>query len=200
MEPLPESCEESVYIHLTLYQFNPEARQQVIQRVNAELNNTSARCWYNVEESSFELRCPCTIGPVADEALATAIKHCFEQEAKATELEDREPNVLRFPEGDIQPLGGDVDDLEEEVIQREAASNTQDETTDRPSFQAFHLIETEGAASMPLKLFGLYELPEGLLERTLCSAADKEMTKAIRCGVTARAVRSEGKYDNLVFN
>ncbi|GAB1726733.1 hypothetical protein NU195Hw_g6338t1 [Hortaea werneckii] len=200
MEPLPESCEESIYIHLTLYQFNPEARQQVIQRVNAGLNNISARCWYNVEESSFELRCPCTIGPVADEALAAAIKHCFEQETKATELEDREPNVLRFPEGDIQPLGGDIDDLEEEMIQREAASNTQDETTDRPSFQVFHLIETEGAASMPLRLFGLYELPEGLLERTLCSAADKEMTKAIRCGVTARAVRSEGKHGNFVFN
>ncbi|KAI7281534.1 hypothetical protein KC345_g4090 [Hortaea werneckii] len=200
MEPLPESCEESIYIHLTLYQFKPEARQQVIQRVNAELNNTSARCWYNIKESSFELRCPSTIGPVADQALAAAIKHCFEQETKATEVEDREPNVLRFPEGDIQPLGGDIDDLEEEMIRREAASNTQDETTDRLSFQAFHLIETEGPASMPLKLFGLYELPEGLLERTLCSAADKEMTKAIRRGVTARAVRSEGKHDNFVFN
>ncbi|KAI7255225.1 hypothetical protein KC343_g3935 [Hortaea werneckii] len=200
MEPLPESCEESIYIHLTLYQFNPEARQQVIQRVNAELDNTSARCWYDVEENSFELRCPCTIGAVADQALAAAIKHYFEQESKATELEDREPNVLRFPESDIQPLNGYIDDLEEEMIQREAASNTQDETTDRPSFLAFHLIETEGPASMPLKLFGLYELPEGLLERALCSAADKEMTKAIRCGVTARAVRSEGKHDNFVFN
>ncbi|KAI6855342.1 hypothetical protein KC343_g3953 [Hortaea werneckii] len=200
MEPLPESCEESIYVHLTLYQFNPEARQQVIQRVNAALNNTSARCWYNIEESSFELRCPCTIGPVADEALAAAIKDYLKQETKAIELEDREPNVLRFPEGDIQPLGGDIDDLEEEMIQREAASNTQDETTNCSSFQATHLIETEGAASMPLKLFGLYEFPEGLLERTLCSAADKEMTKAIRCGVTARAVRSEGKHDNFVFN
>lgn len=88
MEPLPESCEESIYVHLTLYQFNPEARQQVIQRVNAALNNTSARCWYNIEESSFELRCPCTIGPVADEALAAAIKDYLKQETKAIELED----------------------------------------------------------------------------------------------------------------
>ncbi|KAI7087990.1 hypothetical protein KC356_g3717 [Hortaea werneckii] len=221
MEPLPESCTESIYIHSTLYQFNDEARQQVIQRVNFTLNNTSAKCWYNVVESSFELRCPCTIGAKADEVLATAIKDYVEQETKATELEDvstlssvliikyavdanassqREPNVLRFPEGDIQPLDSHIDDLEEEMIQPEASSKTQDQTTHYPSFQAFHVIETEGADSMPLKLFGMYELPEGLLERTLCSVADKEMTRAIRCGVSARAVRSEGKRDNFVFN
>ncbi|KAI7196742.1 hypothetical protein KC363_g658 [Hortaea werneckii] len=200
MEPLPESCTESIYIHSTLYQFNDEARQQVIQRVNSTLNNTSARCWYNVLESSFELRCPCTIGAKADEVLATAIKDYVEQETKTIELEDREPNVLRFPEGDIQPLDSHIDDLEEEMIQPEALSKTQDQTTHYPSFQAFHVIETEGADSMPLKLFGMYDLPEGLLERTLCSVADKEMTKAIRCGVSARAVRSEGKRDNFVFN
>ncbi|KAI7211349.1 hypothetical protein KC333_g7734 [Hortaea werneckii] len=200
MEPLPEPREESTYIHLTLFQFNPEARQQVIQRVNAELKNTSARCWYNDEGSSFELRCPCTIGAAADEALATAIKEYCTQEMKATELEDREPNFLRFPECDIQPLDGHIDDLEEEMIQRETAPNTQDQTPHRSSFQAFHLVETEGADSMSLKLFGMYELPEGLLERTLCSAADKEMSKAIRCGVTARAVRLEGRRDDVVFN
>ncbi|KAI7240657.1 hypothetical protein KC330_g1094 [Hortaea werneckii] len=200
MEPLPEPREESTYIHLTLFQFNPEARQQVIQRVNAKLNNTSARCWYNVEGSSFELRCPCTVGAAADEALATAIKEYCQQEMKATELEDREPNILRFPEDEIQPLDGHIDDIEEEMIQRAMASNMQDQTPHHSSFQAFHLVETEGAASMSLKLFGMYELPEGLLERTLCSAADKEMSKAIRCGVTARAVRSEGRRDDVVFN
>ncbi|KAI6899365.1 hypothetical protein KC318_g9197 [Hortaea werneckii] len=200
MEPLSEPREESTYIHLTLFQFNPEARQQVIQRVNAKLNNTSARCWYNVESSSFELRCPCTIGAAADEALATAIKEYCIQEMKATELGGREPNILRFPEGDIQPLDGHIDDLEEEIIQRETASNTQDQTPHRTSFQVFHLVETEGVASMSLKLFGMYELPEGFLERTLCSAADKEMSKAIRCGVTARAVRLEGRRDDVVFN
>ncbi|KAI7474867.1 hypothetical protein KC357_g5103 [Hortaea werneckii] len=200
MEPLPEFCTESAYIHSTLYQFNHEARHLVIQRVNAKLNNTSARCWYNVDESSFELRCPCTVGADADQVLATAIKDHLEQETKATELEDREPNVLRFPEGDIQPSDGHIDDLEDEMIRPEASSKTQDQTTHFPSFQAFHVIETEGADSMPLKLFGIYELPEGLLERTLCSVADKEMTKAIRCGVTARAVRSEGKHDHFVFN
>ncbi|KAI7302444.1 hypothetical protein KC315_g16148, partial [Hortaea werneckii] len=200
MEPLPGPREESTYIHLTLYQFTPEARQHVIERVNAELNDTSARCWYNAEGSSFELRCPCTVGAKADEALATAIKEYCKQEMKATELEDREPNILRFPEGDIQPLDGHTDDLEEEMIEREMASKTRDQTPHRSSFQAFHLVETEGAASMSLKLFGMYELPEGLLERTLCSAADGEMSKAIRCGVTARAVRSEGRRDDVVFN
>lgn len=88
MEPLSEPREESTYIHLTLYQFNPEARQHVIERVNAKLNNTSARCWYNIEGTSFELRCPCTIGAAADEALATAIQEYCKQEMKATELED----------------------------------------------------------------------------------------------------------------
>ncbi|KAI6899406.1 hypothetical protein KC318_g7999 [Hortaea werneckii] len=200
MEPLPGPREESTYIHLSLYQFTPEARQHVIERVNAELNDTSARCWYNVEGSSFELRCPCTVGAKADEALATAIKEYCRQEMKATELEDREPNILRFPEGDIQPLDGHIDDLEEDMIQRETASNTQDQTPHRSSFQAFHLVETEGAASMSLKLLGMYELPEGHLERTLCSAADRETSKAIRCGMTARAVRSEGRRDDVVFN
>ncbi|KAI7163644.1 hypothetical protein KC349_g1170 [Hortaea werneckii] len=200
MERLPEPREESTYIHLTLFQFNPEARQQVIQRVNATLNNTSARCWYNDEGSSFELRCPSTIGAAADEALATAIKEYCTQEMKATELEDREPNILRFLEGDIQPLDGHIDDLEGEMILRETASNTQNQTPHRTSFQALHLVETEGAASMSLKLFEMYELPEGLLERTLCSAADKEMSKAIRCGITARAVRLEGRRDDVVFN
>ncbi|GAB1741363.1 hypothetical protein NU219Hw_g6599t1 [Hortaea werneckii] len=220
MDSLPGPREESTYIHLTLYQFKPEARQHVIERVNATLNDTSARCWYDVESSSFELRCPCTIGAEADEALATAIQEYCKQEMKATELEDasilslsrvqhtmganvfpqREPNILRFPEGEIQPLDGHIDDLEEEVIQRETASNTQDQTPNRTSFQAFHLVETEDAASMSLKLFGMYELPGGLLERMLCSAADKEMSKAIRYGVTARAVRSQGRRDDFVFN
>lgn len=97
MERLPEPREESTYIHLTLFQFNPEARQQVIQRVNATLNNTSARCWYNDEGSSFELRCPCTIGAAADEALATAIKEYCTQEMKATELEDVIHLSVPFP-------------------------------------------------------------------------------------------------------
>ena len=112
----------------------------------------------------------------------------------------REPNISRFLEGDIQPLDGHINDLEEEMILRETASNTQNQTPHRTSFQALHLVETEGAASMSLKLFEMYELPEGLLERTLCSAADKEMAKAIRCSVTARAVRLEGRRDDVVFN
>ena len=96
---------EAYYFHATLYRFNPEARRQVIQDFNNVLQDTSAKCTYDVEQDVssvgclllfralaeadrqiFCLRCPHVIGHRADEVLGEAISAYVETELAAAEL------------------------------------------------------------------------------------------------------------------
>lgn len=79
---------DAQYFHSTLYRFNAEGRQAIVHRVNATLNDASARCFYDAERECFELRCPTSIGPQADEALANTIRDYIVQEQLASEGED----------------------------------------------------------------------------------------------------------------
>jgi len=110
---------------------------------------------------------------------------------------------LRFEESNLDETDafGDCEDLHYEGPADEPPVTV----TPRPAprkheCHILHLIITEQAPLLPLRLFKIYELPEGLIERTLGSPADRVAVKAIRSGFTCRAVRTEGKRGSHVFN
>lgn len=60
-----------------------------------------------------------------------------------------------------------------------------------------HMVITEACPEMAVKLFRIHELPDGFLERTLLSVDEKRMCRAVRSGLTCRAVRGGARG---VFN
>ncbi|KAK4545745.1 hypothetical protein LTR36_002699 [Oleoguttula mirabilis] len=195
------------YFHSTLYKLNAEARAHVIERFNTAVNDVAARCWYDDTQDLFELRCPGVIGPIADEALGNAITSYIDEELKAAERQDRPPNAVRFPESTfdaeiIAPV--DDEDLHYEGPADETSGSA---LTPRQSVglhakqtRIFHIINSESADHLSLKLFRLHELPDGLLERTLGSATDRATIRAVHSGFTCRAAYLEGKSRKPVFN
>ncbi|KAK5126968.1 hypothetical protein LTR85_008326 [Meristemomyces frigidus] len=199
---------DSHYLHSTLYKFNADARTDVIARFNSAINDVAARCWYDDTQDSFELRCPGVLGPNADEALANAITTYIVEEIQVAERQDRPANVVRFSEGTFDDGVAAFVDSEGSQDESPAEEALGANLTPQPSLgrkekkiiRIFHIINTESAPSMSLKLFRLHELPEGCLERTLGSITDKATVRAVHTGLTCRPVRFEGKRRIPVFN
>ncbi|EMC93124.1 hypothetical protein BAUCODRAFT_150496 [Baudoinia panamericana UAMH 10762] len=187
------------YFHTTLYAFSDAAQKTVITRFHSRMNDTAARCWYDAELQLFELRCPSNIGFNADEVLADIVSEYMDQELKDAERRERAPEIVRFPESTLeaQPLEGLG--LDETAV---PVSSIKPQATPIAPPPVLHLIDTESAAAAPqMKLFRLEDLPEALLERVLGQPADKKTERAVRSGLTCRAVRSEGQRAcSIVFN
>lgn len=192
------------YYHSTLYKLNHEARAQVIARFNTTVNDVAARCWYDEAQDLFELCCPGVIGPDADDALDNAITTYIEQELRASEQENRPSNAARLPESCFDEEVNEYVDFEDLYCESPANGSLADilahQHSSEKAVRTLHLVNTESSPSMALKLFRLHELPEGVLERTLGSHNDKSTNKAVRVGLTCRAVRSEGRSRDLLFN
>ncbi|KAK0270795.1 hypothetical protein LTR35_013847 [Friedmanniomyces endolithicus] len=176
---------EATYFHSTLYKFNGHARKDVIMRFNEAMNDISARCWYDTNSDTFELKSPGGIGAVADETLAGVIAKYVDDEVAMAERDNREPNIERFPDSGFDEMFTN------------AAPETA--THSAPPLQStlalpnltLHLINTEDS-SPALKLFRLSELPAGLLERVLANPGDPAQKKMIEMGYTCRAVCTSG--------
>ncbi|KAK0936929.1 hypothetical protein LTR29_011514 [Friedmanniomyces endolithicus] len=176
---------EATYFHSTLYKFNEHARKNVITRFNEAMNDISARCWYDTNSDTFELKSPGEIGAVADEILAGVIAKYVDDEVAAAERDNREPNIERFPDSSFDDMFTSA--APETAIRSVPPLHS---TPALPNL-TLHLINTEDS-SPALKLFRLSELPAGLLERVLANPGDPAQKRMIDTGFTCRAVCAAG--------
>ncbi|KAK1069401.1 hypothetical protein LTR74_004967 [Friedmanniomyces endolithicus] len=194
---------EATYFHSTLYKFNEHARKDVIMRFNEAMNDISARCWYDTNSDTFELKSPGDIGAVADETLAGVIAKYVDDEVAMAERDSvsqsaqcwesrsahrvaqRKPNIERFPDSSFD----DMFTNDAPIAAIHSAPPLQS-TPALPNL-TLHLINTEDS-SPALKLFRLSELPAGLLERVLADPGDPVQRKMIDSGYTCRAVCAAG--------
>ncbi|KAK0247654.1 hypothetical protein B0A54_16872 [Friedmanniomyces endolithicus] len=176
---------EATYFHSTLYKFNEHARKNVITRFNEAMNDISARCWYDTNSDTFELKSPGEIGAVADEILAGVIAKYVEEEVARAERDNREPNIERFPDSSFDDMLS--------TTAPETAIHSVPPLQSTPALPdlTLHLINTEDS-SPALKLFRLSELPAGLLERVLANPGDPAQKRMIDTGYTCRAVCAAG--------
>ncbi|KAK5144351.1 hypothetical protein LTR32_003705 [Rachicladosporium monterosium] len=172
---------EATYFHSTLYKFNEHARKDVIMRFNEAMDDISARCWYDTNSDTFELKSPGGIGAVADETLAGVIAKYVDDEVAMAERDNRKPNIERFPDSSFD----DMFTNDAPIAAIHSAPPLQS-TPALPNL-TLHLINTEDS-SPALKLFRLSELPAGLLERVLADPGDPVQRKMIDSGYTCRAV------------
>lgn len=109
---------------------------------------------------------------------------------------------MRFTESSFEEADTHIDNEESatEGNASEPTTITPRSMPKRPACKTLHIVVTESAPTMTLKLLRMHELPEGMLERTLVSPADKATVRATKMGVTCRAVRAGDKPGDVVFN
>ncbi|EME48586.1 hypothetical protein DOTSEDRAFT_49032 [Dothistroma septosporum NZE10] len=184
------------YYHTSLYAFNPQARSAVVSTFNQVVQDVAVRCWYDGAQETFLIECPTALGSVADEALTAIVMKYIEQELDDAESEEREPNIIRFPESRLDALDSFLETQDPTEGENDPISTARI-ISGRPSVT--HLVIVGAVEGKILRFFRLDQLPGGLLERTLAPFNERAQ-RVVNDGLTCRAVRWNDETGRHVFN
>ncbi|KAF2211589.1 hypothetical protein CERZMDRAFT_98471 [Cercospora zeae-maydis SCOH1-5] len=180
------------YLHAGLYQFNEQARADVLTRFREALGDDEIIISYLSATDVFFMQCHSEKGAAADFELTRVIKDYIDEELQRAEAEDRTPHISRFSESNFDDLAvvAEVKELSDpQRVARQA----------RSSIARTHIVIAPGNEGKVVKLFPLHELQAyGLLERCLASLTKKSET-LLNAGLVCRAARW-CPQDGHVFN
>ncbi|PPJ60233.1 hypothetical protein CBER1_01323 [Cercospora berteroae] len=180
------------YLHATLYQYNEQARAEVVTRFRKAIGDDEINISYSSITDVFFLQCDSQQGAAADFELNRILNDYINEEIQTAEKEDRVPHIVRFAESNFDDLAV-VDEGKERPDRSRLARQPRSSV---PRTQI--CIAPEGEAKV-VKLFPLHMLQvHGLLERYLAALTKKSET-LLNTGLVCRAARW-CPQDGHIFN